>query len=176
MSMICDNLVRMTDQTMDHLRQELAKTIRRVLKNEAGVDFGEDGKVRLETPAQLVKDDGARPWVSSDGLSIPRKDTVSRKKWDKRFEAQVQSAFGGPLERVRVPVGQLRQRNPAVNSARLELYSSMVQGKDELPPAVVQKLPDGSYFLLDGNHRYVAAQKHGLKHLDAFVTRGRTKG
>lgn len=163
--------------TVQEVALELAKKLREVLDEEGvqldeGVQFDDEGDLRFATPLELIKQDPSQgSWLSQDGLVIPRVGSASRAEWDTKFEEQVRSAFGNKLERVRIPIDSMVQRNPPVNGARLQLYSDMVDGGDTLPPVVVQKLAGDQYYLLDGNHRYNAA-KGKLTHLDAFQASG----
>ena len=45
---------------------------------------------------------------------------------------------------------------------------------DELPPVSLYEI-DGSYFVLDGNHRVSVARYHGVEWLDAEVTKFRSR-
>jgi ParB-like nuclease domain len=46
--------------------------------------------------------------------------------------------------------------------------------RGQAPPIVVHEL-DGRYFVVDGHHRVAIARQHGIDHLEAEVTRIRTR-
>lgn len=137
------------------------------------IRYRDDGKdPHIETPAALEKSElglealagHAKPWVARDGLEIPRSGTPQRGAWDRKFVTHILGKLGVEHKprAVRVSVVETIPRNPAVNDARLDLYTKMAKSGEGLPPIMVRRESYG-WYVVDGNHRVEAwtrAQRH----------------
>jgi hypothetical protein len=116
--------------------------------------------------------------VSRPRIAIPKQAVLpdDRAAYDRRFEEAVRRAFpkaGGfidvPVEQPDVHDSLLTRRVENVNDVkvpeRFAMYRAMLRAGETLPPVVVSVTagPDGAprYKVLDGNHRWYAAQAEG---------------
>lgn len=109
-------------------------------------------------------------------IAIPKGEGEERKRWDAGFRMAQERAFGTNLTPLRVPVDPevTVNNNPVKNRARYEMYLRMAQAGARLPAIVIR--PGGTnargenkYFVVDGNHRWFAAQAAGLTEIDALL-------
>lgn len=130
--------------------------------------------------SDLVKSEGKKSkmeWRAKDGLRIPHHTSPERPAWDKAYHAKLVEFFGNGdpkrLRPVRVDVtpgmaGHFVQGAVGPGGRdRRSFYSRMVAGGDRLPPVIVRRSGLG-WHVIDGNARMTAAEKHGLKQMDAF--------
>ncbi|NDD54145.1 NUDIX domain-containing protein [bacterium] len=68
-----------------------------------------------------------------------------------------------------IPTDKASGSNMPVNKDRLNLYTRMLRGGDDVPPVVVRQAGPDSYYLIDGNHRQAAAQATGKKQIRAYL-------
>jgi hypothetical protein len=130
-------------------------------------DFYTDGNTRYNADGQLVP-----------VIAIPA-EKAARAAYDVRFRAALSSAFETAGRRltgpIRVPIDPkvVSNKNPVRNDARYAMYRQMIQEGAPLPPVVVElsKRYDGStgYLILDGNHRWFAAQAEGVPSIEGYV-------
>ena len=109
-------------------------------------------------------------------IAIPRLHRPERAAWEAAYLAVVGNWLGRPLRALRVPVDPAlaTHNNRVRNHARRDMYRDMCLAGDRLPPIVVRPCGRGydgrdCYFIMDGNHRWFAAQDAGVKWLDAVV-------
>lgn len=139
--------------------------------------------------------DWANRWWN-DGDSIQRHDMVvvpsiaippvadpARAAWDERYLAAVERWLGARVAPLRVPVDPAltEHNNPVRNRWRYDMYQRMCAAADRLPPIVVRPCGRGvdgrdRYFVMDGNHRWFAAQSKGVTWLDAVMVEGGSVG
>jgi hypothetical protein len=119
-------------------------------------------------------------------IAIPKADVLpeERADYDRRFEQAIRAAFSRmtgeefmvPVEPLDVARDKLRRRVTNANEVKVpqrwEMYRRMLRAGETLPPVVAtRKLgPDGEtrYHVLDGNHRYFAAQAEGVPFIRAL--------
>lgn len=111
-------------------------------------------------------------------IAIPKGETDARARWNKNFRDALERTFlatGGSLRPVKIPVDPslVTNNNPVKNRGRYSMYMEMARAERELPPVIVRVEPrsDGrqGYFVIDGNHRFFAAQAVGLREMDALL-------
>ncbi len=116
-------------------------------------------------------------WKASN-VSIPKSNDPSRIMWDEIYEAKVKELFvkpGQKIERHLIDISKVRGYNMPVIQERVSLYKRMLSAGDKLPPVVVSFSPggyeasDGSFSLLDGNHRQEACEQYGTNSTEAII-------
>ncbi len=61
------------------------------------------------------------------------------------------------------------KRAARASAKKVEQYRRLMEEGREFPPVVLIELPNGTYDLRDGRHRYLAAQAAGFSFVDAVV-------
>jgi hypothetical protein len=130
-------------------------------------EFYTDGNTRYNADGQLVPI-----------IAIPAAK-AARAEYDARFLRALSSAFETAGRRltgpIRIPIDPrvVSNKNPVRNDARYAMYREMLRDGTPLPPVVVEvsKRYDGStgYLVLDGNHRWFAAQAEGVPFIEGYV-------
>lgn len=109
-------------------------------------------------------------------MGIPKGDGPERQAWDARYRLAIERAFGTALTPLRVPIDPAVtvNNNPVKKPERYQMYQRMIDAGDRLPPLIVK--PNGKnangenmYLVMDGNHRWFAAQSRGVPELDALL-------
>lgn len=113
-------------------------------------------------------------WRCGDKVvTVPSINHPERPAFDEAFLRGVHKqhgvGVGNALQAVQVPLSAVvgGMNSPDKAPERLKLYVQMARAGDRLPPVVVERR-QGGYFLVDGNHRFEAAKRAGLAHLDGF--------
>lgn len=143
----------------------LARRVRRAMANEYDISLADKTRA-ISTP---------RPWLSRDGLRIPRAADVGRLEWELRFLELLLDAYGlsaAGVQVVRVPTAlrQVEHANGVRSQARYGLYTRMLAAGEPVPPILVERR-GGRWFIWDGNHRTHAAREVGVPFLVGLTRR-----
>lgn len=156
--------------------------------SDAPGDYWTDGQT-VATGQFVMGPNGYMESVTRPRIAIPKEATrpEERADYNRRFEAAVRAAFpkgGGfidvPVEPPEVHDSLLTRRVENVNDVKIpqrwQMYRAMVRAGETLPPVVVSVTtgPDGAprYKVLDGNHRWYAAQAEGLPFVRGIQLQG----
>ena len=158
-------------------RYDFAARLGNIYEN-AGDDYWTDGQM-VVTGEWKQDGRGIMQPVYRPRIAIPKEAALpdARADYNRRFEEAVRRAFpkaGGfidvPVESPEVHDSLLTRRVENVNAVkvpeRFAMYRAMLRAGETLPPVVVSVTtgPDGAprYKVLDGNHRWYAAQAEGV--------------
>lgn len=107
-------------------------------------------------------------------IAIPKGDGPERQAWDANYRLAIQEIFPGPLTPVMASTDPDKtiNRNPIRNRERYAMYQRMIRAGERLPPIVVRQEGPNRYYVLDGNHRWFAAQAAGVPEVEALLVGG----
>lgn len=107
-------------------------------------------------------------------MSIPKGDGPERRAWDANYRRAIENVFGDKLTLVMASTDPEKtvNRNPIRNRDRYEMYRRMIRAGERLPPIVVRQEGPNKYYVLDGNHRWSAAQAAGVPEIEALLIGG----
>jgi hypothetical protein len=114
-------------------------------------------------------------WLSrhSDGQHFPvgQKAAMKPRHWAKPTELAHERIRSIPINKI-VP----RELHPVDLERRVQYFINLIkEGRVPIGPILVQKKPDGTYFLVDGHARVAAYQRLGFNKIQATISKNPTE-